>query len=68
MMCLAVAARAGVRRIVFACSRAKVSTEYYESIATAKELAESLNSAIEVQHIAVLEAEQIELIKQYEAQ
>jgi tRNA(adenine34) deaminase len=66
LMCTSVAYWSGIRRIVYAVSKSKVNSDYYETHEDTKELVAKFNEPIEFIHIPEVENEALEVIKQWE--
>lgn len=66
LMCIGVAYWSGIRRIVYAIPKSKVSGNYYETQASAQELINSFNDHIERIHIVELEEEALQIVKDWE--
>ncbi|MCA9382190.1 nucleoside deaminase [Candidatus Dojkabacteria bacterium] len=67
LMCTGVAYWAGIRRIVYAIPKSKVSGDYYETANDTDELFKTFNEQIEFVHISELEQEAIKVIMDWEA-
>ena len=66
LMCLGVAYWAGIRRIVYAAPKSKVSGDYYEIPKDTSELIKTFNEKIELIHIEELEKEALDVIRSWE--
>ncbi len=66
LMCTGVAYWSGLRRIVYAIPKSKVSGDYYETHAPTKELIDGFNDQIERVHIPELEEEALQIVKTWE--
>lgn len=66
LMCTGVAYWSGLRRIVYAIPKSKVSGDYYETHAPTQEIIDSFNDQIERIHISDLEKEALHVIKEWE--
>jgi len=66
LMCQSVAYWAGIRDVYYAVPKAKVSGDYYESYKDTGELTASFNEPIRMYHIAELENEALEVIRDWE--
>lgn len=66
LMCMGVAYWAGIRRIVYAIPKSKVSGNYYETHEDTKILIDSFNEQIERIHISELENEALEVVREWE--
>jgi tRNA(adenine34) deaminase len=67
LMCTGEAYWAGIRRIVYAVSKSKVSGDYYETPANARPLIKTFNQPIEFVHLKELEAEALTVVREWEA-
>lgn len=67
LMCLGVSYWAGIRRIVYAVPKVKVSGNYYETHESYEHLVEKFNEPIERLHLPELELEALEIIRQWES-
>jgi guanine deaminase len=66
MMCLAACAWAGIKQVVFACSRSAVDQSYYETNVTAAELSRALIAPIKVIPDFARQDDVIALIRRWE--
>ena len=66
LMCVGVAYWAGIRRIVFAIPKSKVSGDYYETHEDTEKLIDTFNEQIERIHVSKLEAEAIKIVREWE--
>jgi tRNA(adenine34) deaminase len=66
LMCTGVAYWSGLRRIVYAIPKSKVSGDYYETHAPTKDLIDGFNDSIERVHIQELEEEALQIVKAWE--
>lgn len=66
LMCTGVAYWSGLRRIVYAVPKAKVSEDYYEIPSDTRDLVKKFNEPIEFIHISELEEEAIMVVRQWE--
>ncbi len=66
LMCMGVAYWAGIRRIVYAVPKSKVSGDYYETPKDTHELFNTFNEKIELVHIKKLEEEALGIIRSWE--
>ena len=66
LMCTGVAYWSGLRRIVYAIPKSKVSGDYYETPARTQELIDGFNEQIERVHIPELEEEALQIVKAWE--
>jgi len=66
LMCTGVAYWAGIRRIVYAVPKSKVSGDYYETPDDTQDILDSFNEKIEFVHLSKLEQEALKVIKQWE--
>jgi tRNA(adenine34) deaminase len=66
LMCTGVAYWSGIRRIVYAIPKSKVSGDYYETHAPTQTLIDGFNDQIERVHIPELEEEALEIVKVWE--
>lgn len=66
LMCTGVAYWSGLRRIVYAIPKAKVSGDYYETNVPTKDLIDGFNDQIVRVHIPELEEEALKIIKAWE--
>lgn len=66
LMCTGVAYWSGLRRIVYAIPKFKVSGDYYETHASTQKLVDGFNDKIERVHISELEDEAMQTIKAWE--
>lgn len=67
LMCTGVAYWAGIRRIVFAISKSKVSGDYYETPADNRPMVKTFNQPIEFVHLKELESEALAVLREWEA-
>jgi tRNA(Arg) A34 adenosine deaminase TadA len=65
-MCTGVAYWAGIRKIVFAVSKSKVSSDYYETPEDTQKLFASFNEKIEFKLDPELEEQALSVIKEWE--
>lgn len=66
LMCTSVAYWSGIRRIVYAVPKSKVSGDYYETHNDTHALVESFNEKIEFVHLEELEEEGLEVVRGWE--
>jgi len=66
LMCMGIAYWAGIRRIVYAVPKSKVSGDYYETNEDTRELFNTFNEKVELVHIKELEKEALDVIKNWE--
>ena len=66
LMCTGVAYWSGIRRIVYAIPKAKVSRDYYETPLATHDLIDSFNESIERVHIPELEDEALHIVQAWE--
>ncbi len=66
LMCTGVAYWSGLRRIVYAIPKSKVSGDYYETHEPTQELIDGFNDQIERVHIPELEKEALQIVKAWE--
>lgn len=66
LMCTGVVYWSGIRRIVFAVPKSKVSGDYYETSQDLSHLLKEFNEPIEVVHISELEEEALSVIREWE--
>ncbi len=66
LMCIGVAYWSGIRRIVYAIPKSKVSGDYYETHQETKTLIDNFNEQIERIHLPELEAEALAVVKEWE--
>ena len=66
MMCIARAYWAGIRRIVFACSKESVSPNYYESNIDNKIIVKDFHEKIDLIHIKELQDEVLKIVQDWE--
>jgi len=66
LMCTGVAYWAGIRRIVYAIAKNKVSGDYYETHEETQTLYGSFNEKIEFVHVEKLESEALKVVKEWE--
>ncbi len=57
---------AGIRRIVYADPKSKVSGDYYETHLDTQDLIKKFNEPIETIHLEKLEAEALKVIREWE--
>jgi tRNA(adenine34) deaminase len=67
LMCSGVAYWSGIRRVVYAVPKAKVSGSYYETHQPTGNLIENFNEKIEFVHLAALEEEALWVIREWES-
>ncbi len=67
LMCIGVAYWSGIRRVVYAISKSKVSSDYYESPTKIKPLLELFNEKINLYQIKSLEDEALQIIRDWES-
>jgi len=67
LMCTSVAYWAGIRRVVYAVSKNKVSSDYYETPSDARSLINTFNQTIEFVHFKELQNEALSVVKEWEA-
>lgn len=68
LMCTGVAYWAGIRRIVYAVPKMKVSGLYYETPQDTRELIKTFNEKIALIHLEAFEEESLAIIRQWEKQ
>ena len=66
LMCIGVAYWSGIRRIVYAIPKSKVSDDYYETHAPISEIVDGFNDQIERVHIPELEDEALQVVRAWE--
>lgn len=66
LMCTGVAYWSGLRRIVYAIPKSKVSGDYYETPVMTYDLMSKLNEHIKMIHIPALEDEALNIVKAWE--
>jgi len=66
LMCTGVAYWAGIRRIVYAVPKSRVSGDYYETSEDTHTLFDKFNEKIEFVHLKDLEEEALAIIRQWE--
>ena len=66
LMCLGASMWSSISKIVFACPKEKVSKEYYGGHYKSQEINSSLSSPIEIVHFKDLEAESLDVVKEWE--
>lgn len=66
LMCVSVAYWSGLRRIVYAIPKSKVSGDYYETHEQTKKLIDSFNDPIERIYVPELEEEALKIVKEWE--
>ncbi len=66
LMCISIAYWSGLRRVVYAVPKLKVSGDYYETHKETKFLIDNFNESIERIHIKELEEEALAIIKDWE--
>lgn len=66
LMCTSLAYWSGLRRIVFAIPKAKVSRDYYETPEDTRSVFKKFNEQIEFIHISELEEEALEVVNVWE--
>lgn len=66
LMCMGVAYWSGIRRIVYAVPKNKVSGDYYETAQDTRKLFDNFNEKIELIHIKDLDKEALDVIKSWE--
>ena len=66
LMCTGVVYWSGIRRIVFAVPKSKVSGDYYETSQDLSHLLKEFNEPIEVVHISELEEEALAVVREWE--
>lgn len=66
LMCIGVSFWSGLRRIVYAVPKSKVSGDYYETHEETEKLINTFNEPIERIHVSELENEAIEIVRAWE--
>lgn len=66
LMCIGVTYWSGLRRVVYAIPKSKVSGDYYETHASTQELIDGFNDQIERIHVPELEEEALQIVKAWE--
>lgn len=66
LMCTSTAYWGGIRRIVYAIPKSKVSGDYYETHASTDSLLNGFNKKIELIHMPELEAEALVIVRAWE--
>lgn len=66
LMCTGVAYWAGIRRIVYAVPKSKVSGDYYETHRDTSDVVAAFNEPIEIVHLEKLESEALEVVRAWE--
>lgn len=66
LMCTGVAYWAGIRRIVYAVPKSRVSGNYYETPEDTQQVFNTFNEKIEFVHIAELEEEALAIVRKWE--
>jgi tRNA(adenine34) deaminase len=66
MMCMGVAYWSGIRRIVYAVSKSRVSGDYYETPEDTRKLFDTFNEKVEMIQIKELEQEALDIVHQWE--
>ncbi len=66
LMCTGVAYWSGIRRIVYAIPKSKVSGLYYETPEDTKKLISMFNEPLELVHLSDLEEEALEVVREWE--
>ncbi len=66
LMCTGVAYWSGLRRIVYAIPKSKVSGDYYETPVETAYVLKSFNEPIEMIHVSSLEAEALAIVREWE--
>ncbi len=66
LMCIGVAYWSGLRRIVYAIPKSKVSGDYYETHAPTQALIDGFNDQIERIHVPELEDEALQIVRAWE--
>jgi tRNA(adenine34) deaminase len=66
LMCLSVSYWAGIRKIVFACNKKAVSSEYFESNEDNIKIINNFHEKIELVHIKELQNEALKVIGEWE--
>lgn len=66
LMCTGVVYWSGIRRVVFAIPKSKVSGNYYETPRDLRSLFKEFNEPIEIIHIQELEDEALKIVREWE--
>lgn len=66
LMCTGVAYWAGIRRIVYAIPKSKVSGDYYETHQDTHDVVAAFNEPIEIVHLEKLEPEALDVVRAWE--
>jgi tRNA(adenine34) deaminase len=66
LMCTGVAYWGGIRRVVFAIPKSKVSGNYYETPKDLNHLASEFNEPIELIHVQELEEQALQVVREWE--
>lgn len=66
LMCTGVVYWSGIRRVIFAVPKSKVSGDYYETPKDLSHLLKEFNEPIEVVHISELEEEALSVVREWE--
>lgn len=66
LMCTGVAYWAGIRRIVYAIPKSKVSGDYYETHQDTHDVVAAFNEPIEIVHLQKLEPEALDVVRAWE--
>lgn len=66
LMCCGVAYWSGLRRIVYAIPKSKVSGDYYETHAPTQDLIDGFNDRIKCVHVPELEDEALQIVRTWE--
>ena len=66
LMCTSMAYWAGIRRIVYAVPKSKISGDYYETHEDTSAIIEKFNEKIEKVHLAELEDEALKIVHEWE--
>jgi tRNA(Arg) A34 adenosine deaminase TadA len=66
LMCTGVAYWSGIRRIVYAVAKSRLSGDYYETPESTRDLFEKFNEKIEFVHIKDLEEEALDVVRKWE--
>ena len=66
LMCTGVTYWSGIRRIVYAIPKSKVSGLYYETPEDTKKLISTFNEPLELVHLSNLEEEALEVVREWE--
>jgi tRNA(Arg) A34 adenosine deaminase TadA len=66
-MCHSASMWSGIKKIVFACAKPKVSSEYYGGTYETVTLNGAFNKPLEIVHLSDLEAESLEVVMRWEA-